>query len=159
MVVATNSPDQHLIRPTNVKRGAIVCGASVPSNLSPEFAAEPDKYTTFDGGLARLPDGSRIEFAGLPADGQAYGCMAETLALGFEGEHVSFCKGQLSLEQVYQAAEMARRHGFGLADPGPQGCSRDRHGGVSHALDQPTEPRNMSPQAFRSLVAAPAQLA
>jgi acetylornithine/succinyldiaminopimelate/putrescine aminotransferase len=114
VAVATNSPDPELIRPEHVKDGAIVCCASVPSNLSPEFARHADRYTAFDGGLARLPEGSTMNFVGMPGDELSYGCMAETLVLGFEGQNHSFCKGLLTADHVYQVIEMAERHGFGL---------------------------------------------
>jgi acetylornithine/succinyldiaminopimelate/putrescine aminotransferase/predicted amino acid dehydrogenase len=60
VVVATNSPDLDLIRPSMLKRDAILCCASVPSNVSRDVAvARPDCFV-FAGGLAdrlRRPPG------------------------------------------------------------------------------------------------------
>jgi len=114
VAVATSSPDPELVRPEQVKPGAIVCCASVPSNLSPEFARYPDRYIAFDGGLARLPENSTLDFVGMPGGELSYGCMAETLVLGFEGQNHSFCKGLLTTDHVYRVLEMADRHGFEL---------------------------------------------
>ncbi len=114
VAVATNSADPELIRPEQVRPGAIVCCASVPSNLSRGFAGSG--HFAFDGGLARLPDGSSVDMVGMPGDGSAFGCLAETLVLGFEGTDRSFCKGLLTPAHVRSVLDMAERHGFGLGD-------------------------------------------
>ncbi len=129
VAVATSSPDRRLIRPDHVKPGAIVCCASMPSNLGPEFATRGDDFFAFDGGLARLPDDSRIDFIGMPGDGLAYGCLAETLMLGFEGRDRSFCKGRLTTAQLDRAVSMAERHGFEPAEIRPIGATLDRNAG------------------------------
>ena len=102
--------------PYMVKDGAIVCCASMPSNISPEFDAAPDRYCAFDGGLARLPEESEINFVGMPGEQMAFGCLSETLLLGFDGQNHSFSKGQFGPDQVYKTIEMADSHGFGLGD-------------------------------------------
>jgi acetylornithine/succinyldiaminopimelate/putrescine aminotransferase/predicted amino acid dehydrogenase len=116
VAVATRSPDRDLIRPELLKPGAIVCCTSVPTNLSPEFAERQDDFVAFDGGLARLPEDSELHFVGMPQHGLAYGCLSETLVLGFEGQNHSFCKGVLTTERVYQVMEMAEIHGFSLGE-------------------------------------------
>jgi len=113
IIVATNSPDESLIRPSDLKSGAIICGTSVPSNLSREFRDHPDLFA-FDGGFASLPDDSVINFVGMPDDGLAYGCLAETLALGFDGQNHSFSKGAVTSKQVYRIMEIAQTYGFDL---------------------------------------------
>lgn len=113
IIVATNSADEALIRPEHVKTDAIVCGTSVPSNISLEFKQYQD-ILAFDGGFSKLPDDSRINFVGMPEDGMAYGCLAETLVLGFDGQNHSFSKGALTSDQVYKIMEIAQTHGFDL---------------------------------------------
>lgn len=114
VISATNSPDPDLIKPDLVKPRAIVCCASVPSNLSSEFEQHLDRYVAFDGGLAQLPENSTVDFVGMPGGQLAYGCLAETFLLGFDGHNHSFCKGRLSSEQVYQTINLAQTHGFSL---------------------------------------------
>jgi len=114
VAVATSSPDRNLIRPELVKHGAIVCCTSVPSNLSAEFDTRQTEFLAFDGGLARLPEDSEINFVGMPSDGLAYGCLSETLVLGFDGQNHSFGKGVLTAAHVYRVMEMAHTHGFSL---------------------------------------------
>ncbi len=113
VVVATNSADRRLIRPDMVRPGAVVCCASVPSNLDPAFAGDR-RCLAFDGGLALLPKGSNISFVGMPEGGMTFGCMAETLLLGFEGRNRSFARGPLRPSQVEASLRWARTHGFGL---------------------------------------------
>ncbi|MGD8843417.1 MAG: aminotransferase class III-fold pyridoxal phosphate-dependent enzyme [Gammaproteobacteria bacterium] len=114
VAVATSSPERNLIRPELVRHGAIVCCTSVPTNLSAEFEQRQAEYLAFDGGLARLPEDSEIHFVGMPSDGLAYGCLSETLVLGFEGQNHSFGKGVLTAAHVYRVMEMAYTHGFRL---------------------------------------------
>ena len=114
IVVTTSSPDRELLTPDQLKPGAIVCCTSLPSNLSEAFQRQPGGIVAFDGGLARLPENARLDFVGLPAEGLAFGCLAETLLLGFDGHNHSFCKGRVSVAQVHRTWAMAARHGFGL---------------------------------------------
>lgn len=113
VVVTTNSEEAELIRPEQLKSGAIVCCTSVPSNLSHLFSNEGDKLA-FDGGLANLPEQSEIKFVGMPRHGLSYGCLAETLVLAFDGQNHSYSKGMLMPSQVYQIMEKAALHGFDL---------------------------------------------
>jgi acetylornithine/succinyldiaminopimelate/putrescine aminotransferase/predicted amino acid dehydrogenase len=116
VTVATNCPESRLVSPELVKPGAIVSCASVPSNLSRAFRDRLDEYFVFDGGYARLPENQEIDCVGLPTGGQAYGCLSETLLLGFDGRNSSFARGPITPEQVEQVLEMAALHGFQLGD-------------------------------------------
>lgn len=116
IVVATNSPDPNLILPDMVKPGALVCCSSIPSNLSMQFEENLNRNLAFDGGLAQLPEGSRIDFVGMPGGRLTYGCLAETLVLGFDGRNHSFSKGAITSEQVYEILNMAETYGFSLGD-------------------------------------------
>ncbi|MCZ6573677.1 MAG: aminotransferase class III-fold pyridoxal phosphate-dependent enzyme [Planctomycetota bacterium] len=116
IAVATNSTDGGLITPDLVRRGAIVCCASMPSNLCATFREHMDDYFVFDGGLARLPEGNEIRCTGLPTGGLSYGCLSETLLMGFEGKSRTFAKGVLRADQVQEALELAELHGFTLGE-------------------------------------------
>lgn len=112
VIAVTNSHDLNMITRKMVKEGAIVCGTSVPGNLSPDFKNSDGDVIAFDGGLALLPENSRINFVGMPQKGMCYGCLAETLLLGFDGQNHSFSKGELHPGLVYRTMEMASVHGF-----------------------------------------------
>lgn len=113
VVVATSSDDDELIHPGNLKPDAIICCTSVPSNLSALFGSH-DKQLAFDGGLAKLPERSEITFVGMPEGGLAYGCLAETLVLAFDGHNHSYSKGVLEPRHVYEIMRKADVHGFSL---------------------------------------------
>jgi predicted amino acid dehydrogenase len=113
LVIATNSPDTALIVPAMVRPDAIVCCSSVPSNLHADFSL-PSDILAFAGGQVRLPEGSEIRFVGLPKQGMTFGCLAETLLLGFEGYNHSFSKGVLQPSRVETTLAWARTYGFDL---------------------------------------------
>lgn len=113
VIIATNSTDAALIHPSMVRPDAIVCCSSVPSNLHADFALSPGTLT-FSGGLARLPEDSEIRFVGLPRNGMTFGCLAETLLLGFEGYNHSFAKGVLHPSRVEATMAWAETYGFSL---------------------------------------------
>lgn len=116
VLVATSSPEAQLIGPDTVKPGAIVSCASVPSNLSAAFRDRLDDYLVFDGGFARLPEGHEIDCVGLPAGGLAFGCLSETLLLGFAGHERSFARGPITREQVEYTIALAAQYGFALGE-------------------------------------------
>lgn len=111
VAIATNSPDG-LINPGSVKKGAILCCASVPSNLSEAFKDHLHKFFVFDGGYAKLPKDNTISFVGMPADGFAYGCLSETLLMAFDEQKSSFAKNKITLKQVMKTMALAEKYGF-----------------------------------------------
>jgi acetylornithine/succinyldiaminopimelate/putrescine aminotransferase/predicted amino acid dehydrogenase len=116
VAIATNSPNRNLITPRNTRKGSIICCASIPSNLSETFARHMDEYFVFDGGFARLPSGSSVEFVGMPGNGLAFGCLSETLLLALDGRNHSFAKGPLTISQVKETIGLAERFGFSLGE-------------------------------------------
>jgi len=120
VIVSTNSPDPELIKPHMVRPDAIVACVSVPSNLSREFnelrRQGRDHQHVFDSGLAKLPEGSLIRFVGFPEGTNAFGCLSETIMLGFEGANASYSKGNIRPRQVYELIRMQSTHGFQLGD-------------------------------------------
>jgi acetylornithine/succinyldiaminopimelate/putrescine aminotransferase/predicted amino acid dehydrogenase len=114
IALATNSSDSWFLKPDDLKEGSIVCCASVPSNLSETFKDKTDKFFVFDGGYALLPDNSQIDFIGMPKYGNAYGCLAETLLMGFDGQSKSFARGEITVSQITKTIELADKYGFKL---------------------------------------------
>jgi predicted amino acid dehydrogenase len=113
VIVATDSTNTELIRPELLKRGAIVCCASVPSNLSREFVGNPN-FAVFDGGLARLPARSEVDYPGFPGRGLSFGCHSESIIAGVEHGSGFRSVGVLTAFDVALSAKLARRHGFEL---------------------------------------------
>jgi acetylornithine/succinyldiaminopimelate/putrescine aminotransferase/predicted amino acid dehydrogenase len=114
VVVATNSADLELIKPHMLKPGAVVCCVSVPSNVSFDLvAARPDCFV-YSGGLAKLPEGSEINFVGLPSGGLAWACLAETIFLGLAGAKHSVGRGRVRPYQIPSIVALARQYGFSM---------------------------------------------
>jgi acetylornithine/succinyldiaminopimelate/putrescine aminotransferase/predicted amino acid dehydrogenase len=115
VLVAINAVDAPL-REECFKPGALVCDLSVPSALPGSAAASRDLFV-IKGGIAALPYGEDLEFVGFPLPrGQAYGCMAEAMLLGYAGVRDGTFAGNLSREHVLEVTRLAEAHGFSLAD-------------------------------------------
>lgn len=116
VVVTVTSSGGDLIEPEMLRRGAVVCDVSRPRDVSQHVVRARDDVLVLDGGLVRVP--GRVDFGfnyGLPPD-LTYGCLAETMALAFEGRFEDYSIGKnLSLDQVREIEGIATRHGFELA--------------------------------------------
>jgi acetylornithine/succinyldiaminopimelate/putrescine aminotransferase/predicted amino acid dehydrogenase len=111
---AVNAPleDGHLAL------GAVMCDLAVPSSVRPDVIARRPDLLVIKGGIAALPFREDLQIAAFPRPaGQAYGCMAEAMLLGFEGIRDRRFTGQLTPDHVARVARMADRHGFTLAAP------------------------------------------
>jgi acetylornithine/succinyldiaminopimelate/putrescine aminotransferase/predicted amino acid dehydrogenase len=116
VVLALNAVDEPILV-ENLVRSAIVCDLSVPASLSRAGAAERPDVLLIKGGIASLPFSEDLEIPGFPLPrGQAYGCLAEAVLLGFEGCRDSTFTGSLTPQHVWAVGRMAHRHGFRLAD-------------------------------------------
>jgi acetylornithine/succinyldiaminopimelate/putrescine aminotransferase/predicted amino acid dehydrogenase len=113
IILSTNSENPDLIKPEFYKPEAILCCVSLPSNISENFKNSSGQLA-FDGSLARLPEGSEINFVGMPKRGLTYGCLSETLVLAFEGHNHSYSKGEIKSKQVYDIMEKGLLNGFDL---------------------------------------------
>ncbi|MGC9393328.1 MAG: shikimate dehydrogenase [Anaerolineae bacterium] len=116
VVVTVTSAGGNLIRPEMLRRGAVVCDVSRPRDVSHHLIQVRDDVLVIDGGLVRVP--GEVDFGfnyGLPPH-LTYGCLAETMALAFEGRFEDYSIGkQLSVEQVQEIDALASKHGFELA--------------------------------------------
>lgn len=117
-VVATaTSSVSNLIRPDNVKLGAIICDLSRPANVSREIKSRRPDVLVIDGGVVEIwsrPDlGWNFGFE----QGLCYACMAETMLLALEGhlEHTSI-GSSINMEDLDLLQKLAEKHGFRLAD-------------------------------------------
>ena len=89
-----------------------------------------DDYFVFDGGFARLPEGSSIDFVGMPGGTLAYGCLSEALLLAFDRRNASFARGPLSVSQVLETMRLAEQYGFTLG-----GVDRMLYRGTENSSD------------------------
>jgi acetylornithine/succinyldiaminopimelate/putrescine aminotransferase/predicted amino acid dehydrogenase len=117
-VVATaTSSVSDLVKPENVKFGAIVCDLSRPANVSREIKNRRPDVLVIDGGVVEVwnrPDlGWNFGFE----QGLCYACMAETMLLALEGhlEHTSI-GSSIDMHTLGLLQSLADKHGFRLAD-------------------------------------------
>ena len=116
MVVTVTSSGGNLLRPEMLRAGAVVCDVSRPRDVSWQVAQQRDDVLVFDGGLVQVPGKVDFGFNYGPPPNLTYGCMAETMALTFEGQFVDYSMGKaISLEQVQYIDILAAKHGFKLA--------------------------------------------
>lgn len=131
VVAALNAVDTPLCAGL-FKPGATVCDLSVPAALPPSVLNDRSDLLLIKGGIVALPFGEDLEITGFPLPrGQTYGCMAEAMLLGLEGERSTAFTGTLTIAQVERITALAARHGFELADY-KRACVLDRETRKKH---------------------------
>ncbi len=117
MVVTATSSVSNLVKPDNVKFGALICDLSRPANVSREIKSRRPDVLVIDGGVVEVwkrPDlGWNFGFD----QGLCYACMAETMLLALDGhlEHTSI-GSSIDLKTLDLLQNLAEKHGFRLAD-------------------------------------------
>lgn len=117
LVLTVASAVEAIVQPQHLKPGAVVCDVARPRDVSKAVAEQRDDVFVFEGGLVEIP-GPEASFNfdfGFPPR-TSYACMAETIALALEGRYENYSLGKdLTVAQVKEIADIARRHGFKLA--------------------------------------------
>jgi predicted amino acid dehydrogenase len=96
--------------------GSVVCDVARPRDVSAIIAKSRDDILVIDGGMVDVPGPVDFHFNfGFPP-GNAYACMAETIALALEGRFEDYTLGKdISLERVNEITALASKHGFRLS--------------------------------------------
>src|SRR5262249_13936214 len=115
VVVAAPSATGTLVRPEDLRPGAVVCDLSKPANVGPDvMAARPD-VLVIDGGIVAVPGLPDLGRTGLEP-GHAYACMAETMMLTLEGHFQNTSLGSdISAENLRWMTTLSAKHGFEVA--------------------------------------------
>lgn len=121
IVISSANAMSTVINPVHLKPGAIVCDVAFPANIGRELARARDDILVFDGGLAEIhhPEDAYNGHLGSSIHAKSvFGCLAETMALAFEGrfEPYSAGRGRITEERMAEIKAMARKHGIMLAD-------------------------------------------
>lgn len=116
LILAATSSLEALITPDVLKRSAVVCDMSRPSNVSKEVLEERPDVLVIDGGVIALPGSPDLGWNFGFEKGTAFACMSETMMLALEGryEHMSI-GADLSLEHLELMRGLAKKLGFTLA--------------------------------------------
>jgi fatty aldehyde-generating acyl-ACP reductase len=121
VICAASLASPSLLLGGRIARGAIVCDAGYPKNLSP--SAEIPAAQIFFGGLGQITGGLRFapDFHGIlnrhPFPDVVHGCLLEGMALALEGRFEPFSQGRGSItpQRVEEMETIAARHGIYLA--------------------------------------------
>jgi predicted amino acid dehydrogenase len=121
IVLSATSAVTTIIDPAHLKPGAVVCDVSLPANIAREVVKMRDDILVFEGGLAKIehPEDIRSEkLAHILPMNSVFGCVAETMALTFEGrfEPFSIGRGNITEERLREMKAIAERHGVVLSD-------------------------------------------
>jgi predicted amino acid dehydrogenase len=127
VVVSVSSPTP-VVRAEHLAGGTLVCDLSVPAGVDAEGRTDID---VIHGGIARLPNGEDFGIPGFPLQaGLAYACQAEGLLLGLENITDRSFTGRITADSVRRISALAKKHGFGLAEPKRQDCTEVTHANV-----------------------------
>lgn len=116
VVCATNSTTTPL-GPECLHSQAIVCDASVPATLQKRISDVLPMVTIFPGAIVELPHKEQLDIPGFPLPpGFTYGCMAEGLLLGLDGQGTRPWSGRSCSRRALEISQVAARHGFRVAE-------------------------------------------
>lgn len=113
LIISATNAARPIVLPEHIGPGpVVVCDVAAPRDVDPAVGRRPD-VLVLKGGIVRAPLGQSLQVPGmrLPA-GTMYGCLAETVLLGFEGTGENFSYGKLTSSRLRRIRELARQHGF-----------------------------------------------
>ena len=116
IIITVTSSVDCVIKPEDLKPGALVCDVARPRDVSKKVAELRDDVLIIEGGLVEVP--GDVDFNlnfGYPPK-LALACMAETMILALEKKWTSFTLGrEITVEQVDEIHKLGKKHGFKLA--------------------------------------------
>jgi acetylornithine/succinyldiaminopimelate/putrescine aminotransferase/predicted amino acid dehydrogenase len=114
IIASCTSAPSPIILPEHIGRGpVVVCDVAVPRDVDHLVAVERPNAIVIRGGRVWAPLGQTLDVPALQIVGsELYGCLAETLLLGFAGPECPSSYGKLSSFRVRRIRELAAVHGF-----------------------------------------------
>jgi fatty aldehyde-generating acyl-ACP reductase len=116
LILTVTSSIGAVIEPSFIAPGSVICDVARPRDVAAKVKAAREDVLVIDGGIVDVPGPVDFHFNfGLPA-GQTYACMAETMALAFEGRFEDYTTGrEITIEKVQEITQIAQKHGFRLS--------------------------------------------
>jgi predicted amino acid dehydrogenase len=116
LILTVTSAVHDVIRPEHLRPGSVICNVARPRDVSAMVAAVRDDILVIDGGMVEVPGPVDFHFNfGFPP-GNAYACMAETMALSLEGRFEDYTLGKhITRQRVEEITAIAEKHGFRLS--------------------------------------------
>jgi acetylornithine/succinyldiaminopimelate/putrescine aminotransferase/predicted amino acid dehydrogenase len=117
LVVSATNAARPVVLPAHIGEGeVVVCDVAVPCDVDPGVQRERPLARVIRGGLVRAPFGQEIRLGNRLSGGELYGCLAETLLLGFAGYRHHYSYGKLTAARVRQIGDLAVLHGFEIEE-------------------------------------------
>jgi predicted amino acid dehydrogenase len=116
LIASCTSAPRPIILPEHLGSGpVIVCDIAVPQDVHPDVArARPDAVVIW-GGRVWAPLGQTLDVPAMRmTSSEIYGCLAETILLGFAGAECPSSYGKLTAFRVRRVRELASVHGFAI---------------------------------------------
>lgn len=114
IITATNAPEA-VIRPDDVKPGAIIIDDAQPSDISPELIKNRNDVIIIEAGVISAPNikvGTNFRLAN---KNEIYCCLGEVMSLAASDWNGEYLAGNITPEVVYKLAGIASTIGFKLA--------------------------------------------
>ena len=113
LIISATNAARPIVLPEHVGEGPVVVSdVAAPRDVDPRVGQRPD-VLVLKGGVLRAPLGQTLDIGGMRLPpGTLYGCLAETIILGFEGSGEHFSHGKLTSSRLRRIRELARLHGF-----------------------------------------------
>ncbi|MBU8897142.1 aminotransferase class III-fold pyridoxal phosphate-dependent enzyme [Corallococcus sp. M34] len=114
LIVSATNAARPVILPAHVTDApAVLCDIAVPQDVDASVKQQRPQALVLRGGLVRTPHGEDLRIPGARlGPGEVFGCLAETLLLGFSGQREYGSQGTLVAENIRHLGELARLHGF-----------------------------------------------
>ncbi len=127
LIASCTSSPRPIVFPEHLGRGPlVVCDVAVPQDVHPRVAVERPDAVVIRGGRVWAPLGQTLNVPAMRmTSSELYGCLAETILLGFAGSECPSSYGKLSPFRVRRIRELAAAHGFSIEEkclwPSPPG--------------------------------------
>lgn len=116
IILSATSSTEAMITPELLKRGALICDMSRPTNVSKEVLNKRDDVLVIDGGVIAVPGSPDLGWNFGFDVGTAYACMSETIMLALEHHYENTSIGaDLNIDYLNYLQDLATTHGFELA--------------------------------------------
>jgi len=111
IISATNSPEA-VIKPEDLKRGAIIVDDAQPSDISPEIKKERPDVLILDGGVVYTPGVSNHFDFGFAEKENNYCCLAEVMILAANDWLEKNCLGYTDIKNLETLRDAGKKMGF-----------------------------------------------
>jgi predicted amino acid dehydrogenase len=111
VIAATNAPEA-LIKPDDLKPGAIIVDDAQPSDISPEVAKQRDDVLVVDAGVLSVP-GINLHFnMGLAEKHNVFSCLGEILIMAATDRIYDYKIGEVGLDMIEEIGRAGESLGF-----------------------------------------------